>query len=100
MVAITSGSGIWPFSRLGCSEVATISLCLCWRPSSALAAAREAAMKPLGSAAQGISGVGSSAGHFLFSLAILFSLVLEGPTEAYCHCRAGCVEGEGLEVPA
>ena len=43
MVAMTSGSGVCPPSRSGCSKVAMVSLHLRWRFSLALAAAREAA---------------------------------------------------------
>ena len=57
-------------------------------------------MKPLGSAARGLSKVESSVGPFLLLPATTISLALEGPTMACCCCRVGGVEGEGLEVPA
>ena len=100
MFAMTSGSGVWPPSRPGYSEVATVLFHLHWRLSSGLAVVQKTAMKPLGLAARGLSEVRSSAGHFLLSPATLLSLVLEGPTMACCCCLAGSVEDEGLEVPA
>ena len=51
MAVMTSGSAAGPPSEFGCLDVATTSLRLRWRPSSALVVACEAAMKPEGSAA-------------------------------------------------
>ena len=80
-----------------CSEEATISLCLRSWPSSSLAAAREAAIKPEGCATRLFSRVGSSIGRFLLSPSASLSFDLDDPVAAYCCGRAGRVEGEGLD---
>ena len=47
-----------------------------------LVTALEAAMKSLRSTGRGLSGIGSSPGFFLLSLATFFPLALEGPATA------------------
>ena len=84
MVAMTTGLGVYPLSKSGYLEVATVSLHLYWRLSLALAAAWEAAMKPIGSVAQGLSGEGSLASCFHLSPDVDLSLALEGPAAACC----------------
>ena len=84
MVAMTLGSTAGPPSESSCSEVVIVSLCRHWRPSSALASDREAAIKLVGLVARGFSGAGSSVGRFHLSPAVCLSLALEGPTVARC----------------
>ena len=86
MAVMTLASAAGPPSESDCSEVATTSLHLCWRPSSALATSREAAIKLEGSTARVFSGANSFTCRFLLSPTAGLSLGVDGPAMPCC-CR-------------